>query len=86
MTKKELLACLTFVQEFSHYLKGKSFLPGQYCKEHSIKIIFDIAHRPWHSMSENPVFTSTKKVFEKKGSFSIIKGNSSPSTWDFELR
>ena len=24
-TKKELLACVTFVQEFGHYLKGKSF-------------------------------------------------------------
>ena len=25
-TKKELLACVTFVQEFGHYLKGKQFL------------------------------------------------------------
>ena len=25
-TKKELLACVTFVQEFAHYLKGKPFL------------------------------------------------------------
>ena len=27
-TKKELLACVVFVQEFSHYLKGKEFVSG----------------------------------------------------------